>query len=135
MIERAIVEKYGGKVVLIPRIGNYSTTRIMKTMVNPKKLITKTIKHYLKYIKEEYRDDFIQDDEHKPYIKFNEKEFMDFSEYIMLKVLTKVFCEDGFNKRLNEAHSVIIHTPALKIIIKQYEDKIKRLQKLTTKQK
>lgn len=47
------------------------------------------IDFYMKYIKEEYRDEFVNDDENEPYIKFNAKEFEDFSRYIMSKVLQK----------------------------------------------
>lgn len=45
------------------------------------------VKHYMKYIKEEYRDDFVRDDEGEPYIKFSVKEFENFCIYIMNKVL------------------------------------------------
>lgn len=47
------------------------------------------IKHYLEYIKEEYRDEFVNDDVNKPYIQFNAKEFENFCRYIMDKALTK----------------------------------------------
>ncbi len=52
------------------------------------------INHYLKYIREEYLDEFVNDDENEPYIKFNPKEFEDFCSYIMKKALNK-FKENG----------------------------------------
>ena len=51
--------------------------------------IDEIVEHYLKYIREEYKDDFVNDDEGEPYIRFDVREFEDFCSYILKKALQK----------------------------------------------
>ena len=57
--------------------------------VDEDKVIEEIAKSRLNYIKEEYRDEFIRDDENESYIKFNTEEFENLCNMIVKKTIQK----------------------------------------------